>query len=151
MNYFKKTSQLLSRHGKLIITPYWFIRDLPPFPLDGELWMGRGTFEKLMILLNSKDSNNDHWFNVGYYIFDLPASKDPYEIRMGQMQQLQLFSNHVQIVCGTKCCGNEHLQSFLSSIIEQGGEGLMVQNGQSLYSPNEITSLLLKIKVFIKS
>src|SRR6185369_3093140 len=38
---------LRSRMGNVIAAPAWFIDRLPPTPLDGELWMARGQFEKV--------------------------------------------------------------------------------------------------------
>jgi len=35
------------RSGKLISAPGWFTENFPEQLMDGELWMGRGTFEKL--------------------------------------------------------------------------------------------------------
>src|SRR5215212_1728300 len=81
-------SQLLSRHGKPLDVPQWFTQQLPSdTPLDGELWMGRGRYEKLMSVINLKHSdNNNQWNEVGYYVFDLPSSKEPYEERMAKLQ-----------------------------------------------------------------
>ena len=38
---------MISKHGKEIICPQWFIDQLPKndISLDGEFWLGRGTFE----------------------------------------------------------------------------------------------------------
>ena len=35
------------RSGNVINAPQWFIDGLPKVPLDGELWLGRGRFERL--------------------------------------------------------------------------------------------------------
>ena len=45
---------LISRHGNKILTPSWFIEEFPKeeITLDGELWMGRGTFELLRGIIN---------------------------------------------------------------------------------------------------
>jgi DNA ligase-1 len=34
-------THLISRRGKLIHAPKWFIKDYPPFEIDGELWTKR--------------------------------------------------------------------------------------------------------------
>jgi len=36
--------QLLTRGGERVQAPAWFTEGWPRSPLDGELWMGRGTF-----------------------------------------------------------------------------------------------------------
>ena len=45
--------KLMSRHGKDIECPSWFTEGLPiGVKLDGELWMGRESFDKLRGALN---------------------------------------------------------------------------------------------------
>ena len=54
---FWNGSMLISRHGSKMKCPGWFVEQLPKdFSLDGELWIGRGTFEILNGTLNSNDS-----------------------------------------------------------------------------------------------
>src|SRR4051812_5175371 len=73
-------SKLLSRHGKEIVVPEEFLHGLPSdVTLDGELWMGRGTFEKLISTLNSNQQGD--WSNIKYCVFDLPHSKSIHEKR----------------------------------------------------------------------
>src|SRR4051794_4724766 len=79
--------RLLSRQGNEISAPEEFTRKLPHGQmLDGELWMGRGTFDALMSILKSKHD----WNAVEYCVFDIPLSKEPYEKRLAQLQRLQL-------------------------------------------------------------
>src|SRR5689334_12320734 len=80
--------QLLSRHGKLLSSPHWFVTQLPTnFTLDGELWMGQGTTnEDVLKVLNS---TNGEWGQVGYYIFDIPSSYGTYEDRMETMNRVK--------------------------------------------------------------
>ena len=45
---------VISRQAKDIICPTWFCEGLPKgMKLDGELWMGRGQFERTLAILNS--------------------------------------------------------------------------------------------------
>ena len=39
--------ELLSKNGNKIYAPFWFIKDFPPFELDGELWTKRDDFENI--------------------------------------------------------------------------------------------------------
>src|SRR5688572_22444621 len=80
--------KLLSRHGNKFAAPTSFTRSIPKgVALDGELWMGRGSFEKLMALLNS---NNQDWSGIQYRIFDLPNSKLIFKERILQLRQMKL-------------------------------------------------------------
>ena len=140
-------SVLFSKQGKRLRVPEYFTKEFPSIPLDGELWMGRASYDKLMVLLNSKDKEKEEWKSVGYYIFDLPASTAVgYEERLDQLQQITLPS-HVHIVESTKCHSMEHLKQRLNEVLEGGGEGLVVHEPHSLYVPG-FTSTLLKVKVF---
>src|SRR4051794_15315531 len=78
--------KLWSRQGKELAVPEQLTLGLPSgMCLDGELWMGRGTYEKLMHFLSS---NQPHWNDVQYYIFDLPSAAAPYQERMELLKQL---------------------------------------------------------------
>lgn len=62
---------LWSRYGNPIYAPEAFLEALPPFCLDGELYAGRGNFQKLMSTV--KDFVPGHgWSDVKYMVFDMP-------------------------------------------------------------------------------
>jgi DNA ligase-1 len=137
---------LNSRHSKEIFCPAWFTVDFPSnFGLDGELWLGRGSFELLNQLLNLKDEKHPSWKSISYMVFDLPNSKEPYETRIHDLANLTL-PKHVQVAAIKKCKGGTHLQECLAEILEHGGEGLMMNKPHSLYVTQR-TNSLLKVKV----
>ena len=139
-------NKLLSRQGKEINYPEWFTKDLPSdISLDGELWMGRNTIEKLTTLINSTKINEDNWKLVKFMIFDLPKSKEPFESRIEQLAMITLPS-HAIIVNHEKCKGNDHIFDRMKSITNENGEGLILNEPNSFYT-NERTNSLLKIKV----
>ncbi len=63
---------LISRHGNRFDVPGEFTRGFPDQPLDGELWMGRGTFSRMVGLINRHDTGPEHWRDVYYMVFDPP-------------------------------------------------------------------------------
>lgn len=159
-NYFKKRwmsekldgvraywngKTLISRNGKEIECPNWFIEHLPiDISLDGELWLGKGSFELVNGILKSfKDSIE--WKNIIFMIFEFPNSNEPYEIRIRNLENLNL-SNHIQIVNIERCIENHQIQKYLTTIVNEGGEGLMVNKPNSFYISTRVDSLL-KIKV----
>ena len=94
----KGGTSLLSRNGKNVPVPEWFFLGLPVhLQLDGEICLGRGTSsEQLTPLLKSKNSE-EKWNHVGFYIFDLPGSQDPYEERMKQIErEMRPLPKHVR-------------------------------------------------------
>jgi DNA ligase-1 len=59
---------ILSRHGKIIECPKWFVEGLmSDVTLDGELWLGRGNFDLVAGLLNSKEDDL-LWKSVSFMI-----------------------------------------------------------------------------------
>ena len=137
--------ELISKQSKRILCPDWLVEDLPlGVALDGELWMGRNKFEKLMTLLHTS-SQDDPWKEVMYVIFDMPHSNETYELRMEALNKIKLPS-HAKIVSRIQYQGNDHLLKSLTEIVKEGGEGFMLYKPQSLYI-GERTQSLLKAKV----
>src|SRR5689334_686884 len=93
--------RLLSRKGNRIPVPPSFTIGLPKIPLDGELWLGRKSLEKLRVIHNTVDSD---WSEVKYVVFDLPSSKEPLENRLNSLKQLEL-PLHVKIADFKRCEG----------------------------------------------
>src|SRR4051812_8252902 len=93
--------KLSSRHGNRIYCPINFTENLPTTPLDGELWLGRGSFHKLTGLLNS-EVKDDTWNEIKFVVFDLPNSKEPIETRISEMMTLSL-PPHASILKKEQC------------------------------------------------
>ena len=84
---------LISKQGNKIECPKWFVKDLPKdISLDGELWMGRESFEAMVATINSSDE--DKWKSVKYMVFDLPKSEKDFEERMDELKKLKLEFSH---------------------------------------------------------
>ena len=72
---YKKTiyaTGLWTRGGKAIQAPVWWLDKLPEHPLDGELYMGCGNFQKVMSTVKSL-TPGEGWTDVEYHIFDQPC------------------------------------------------------------------------------
>jgi DNA ligase-1 len=140
---------LLSRNKKEISCPEWFKKDFPKgIKLDGELWMGRGLLQFLMRILNSATMDDKKWKEIKYVVFDLPDSNLPYESRMESLRHIikTNVSSYINMVNLEKCDGNDHFHKHLREISRNGGEGLMLNQPQSLYYKGRASSLL-KAKV----
>ena len=79
---------LISRHGNRFDVPATFTRGFPEQPLDGELWMGRGTFSRMVGLINRHDTGPEHWRDVYYMVFDLPRAAGPFNDRLRTLRRL---------------------------------------------------------------
>ena len=60
---------LLSRYGNKVWAPKWWLDKLPPFPLDGELYIIGSTFQDIVSVTRSYSGD---WKDVKYMIFDFP-------------------------------------------------------------------------------
>lgn len=70
-----KSTGLFTRYGNVIHAPEAFLDGLPiDRCLDGELWMGRQTFQRTMSVCKKEpDQRNDSdWEKVKFYVFDSP-------------------------------------------------------------------------------
>lgn len=67
---------LWSRYGKPIFAPLWFTNSLPPIPLDGELWAGRGRHQFLRSAISKHIPIDHEWAQVSFCAFDAPSLAD---------------------------------------------------------------------------
>lgn len=70
-----KATGLWSRYGKPIQAPDWWLDRLPGIPMDGELWGGHGSFQKVMSTTKQLIPGAG-WEEVTYRIFDLPSYRE---------------------------------------------------------------------------
>jgi DNA ligase-1 len=130
---------LLTRHGKRLNAPKWFTDSMPDIRLDGELWMGRGTFDKLVSTIQRKNSD---WSGVEFHVFDVQA--------VGTFEERQHLLNrqlprHVRVVPHLECAGHDALDAMEATVVAAGGEGLVIRRPGSPYRPGRIGDCI-KIK-----
>ncbi len=63
---------LWSRYGNPIIAPDWFLDQLPPTFLDGELWAGRGKFQLCRSIV-AGDKPDPRFDQIQYAVYGSPA------------------------------------------------------------------------------
>lgn len=140
---------LQTRGGLTIAVPDAFLQGFPNVHLDGELWMGRQQFDSVSGLIRQKSSHIDQWRDVKYMVFDLPQANGTFDERLLQMRQWEkhLQTPVIHIVPQRKMAGHQQLMAWLSAVVEQGGEGLMLHKGDSLYHSGRSNDLL-KLKTY---
>ena len=141
--------QLKSRNGNMYRAPAWFTDDFPDQPLDGELWIGRGTFEQLVSTVRKQTPDHDEWRKVSYQVFDLPTSRAPFTERLALLKQLfkKLDNPHIKMVEQTRATDHDALMQQLNQVRTAGGEGLMLHRGSSYYQSGRSNDLL-KVKPY---
>ena len=139
--------QMMSRQGNIIQTPLWFVDALPKTPLDGELWLGRGQFDRLSGIIRRHHIDEEDWRLVKYLIFDLPASEQTFDLRVEKIKSIVKRDNrsHIQSVEQFKLDDHVFLLETLDRIVKNKGEGLMLHRGASHYQ-NSRSDDLLKLK-----
>jgi len=63
---------LWTRYGNIFHAPESFLDSLPPFPLDGELYTERKSWQKLAKVIKKITPEEEAWAKVRYHIFDIP-------------------------------------------------------------------------------
>jgi len=64
---------LWTQYGNPIQAPDWFLDSLPPALLEGELFAGRGQFQKLTSAVKKLTPLDDEWEGVRFVAFDAPS------------------------------------------------------------------------------
>ncbi len=141
-------TRLLSRLGNVLHAPDWFVAELPPAPLDGELWLARKSFQRTVSIVRRQDKS-DHWKQISYLIFDAPAHESGFEERMKFLQDALAGkrARHIQLHEHQQCRSVEHLREELARVESLGGEGLMLREPGSKYQIGR-SATLLKVKTF---
>ena len=67
--------RLRFRSGAPVPAPQAFLRQLPPQPLDGELWLQRGRFSTLAGLVKRQGAQAADWAGIRYQLFELPGGR----------------------------------------------------------------------------
>ncbi len=137
--------QLMTRSGRIISVPDWFIADLPDVPMDGELWIGYGRFDEVSGLVRQLDGEDDPlWQEVRFMVFDLPDAPGSFRERYVRLRTLieQLPCSECQLVEQSLIDSVEALDQRLQATIAGGGEGLMLHRLESQYTPGRSADLL---------
>ncbi|MFL6548717.1 MAG: DNA ligase [Povalibacter sp.] len=140
-------TQLLTRAGNPIAVPRWFTENWPSSPMDGELWIARGTFETLSATVRDALPDQVAWRRVQFMVFDLPAHAGPFDVRLQALNALLTHSQgtSLRLVKQWQVTSESQLLSELDTIVADGAEGLMLHRSDSYYH-GERSNDLLKLK-----
>ncbi|RYF30469.1 MAG: DNA ligase [Comamonadaceae bacterium] len=141
--------QLWTRGGERVVAPAWFTASLPPTPMDGELWAGRGRFALAVSTVRSQTPNESAWREMRFMVFDLPAQAGDFDARLAALRKLLPIpaAPWVVPVAQERATTHAALQALLDKTVKLGGEGLMLHRGTSMYR-GERNADLLKFKPF---
>lgn len=136
--------KLLTRQGKEFNPPVAFIKNFPPFELDGELWSKRADFENIQSHVLDQDNN---WAGIKYMIFEVPHAKGNFFARLKKAREYITKNSlkNVKIIEQKIVQNKSDLNSFLELVIDNGGEGVIVKDASKDYFEGR-SSFVLKVK-----
>ena len=135
---------LRTRAGNVINAPAWFINRFPHVPLDGELWSGRGTFERLSGIVRKDDPVEAEWREVRYMLFELPDAPGTFRERVAALREIvaRVGVPWLQVVDQFEVGSRKELDQRLDRVVRAGGEGLMLHRADALYLTGRSDDLL---------
>jgi DNA ligase 1 len=141
--------RFISRLGNQYVAPAWFVEGLPEFPLDGELFAGRGRFQHAVSVARRIDAG-EAWRSLAFVIFDAPAVDAGFEERIAHLDEHfgSRPSPLARVLSHRPCGGHDDLRAELARIEALGGEGLMLRRPGSRYEAGRSLTLL-KVKSFL--
>jgi DNA ligase len=155
---------LLSRNGKQFHAPDWFLKAMPSYPIDGELWMGRGKFQETVSIVR-QGNGGDAWLPIMFMAFDLFVPARVYFQTMHYMdrykwmqnmgaktfsrrktdvsgQGIQPLSDRAFVLPQQLVSDTGHLATMFTNVQNLGGEGLMLRKPGVLYETGRSHNLL---------
>jgi DNA ligase-1 len=136
--------RLLTRGGEVVQAPGWFVHGWPQRAMDGELWRGRGQFEQTVSTVRRQVPDEQGWRGVSFMVFDLPQEPGTFDERLAALQALVGAMSQAWVVAvrQRKVASHQALQGLLDEVEKQGGEGLVLHRGASLYNAGRNDDLL---------
>lgn len=134
--------QLISRGGIIFAPPRFFIKDFPQTKLDGEFWSKRSDFSRISSIVNTHKPTNN-WKHLTYNIFEVPNSSGNLMQRLAAVKE----SKYIKLIKQIKVKDKNHLEEFLKSVEQLGGEGIVVRDGSLDYYASRNNSAL-KVKSY---
>lgn len=143
--------QLVTRSGKGLNPPKWFLKMLPRengkiLPVEGELYFGKGTFQQTGSLRSYDDGD---WQNVKFHIFDIIDYKHRWIDRQNRLRLIHEewkkkteYPLNVKIVGWKKVKNSEHVEKYLKKVLSRGGEGLILANPKGKYEDGHVEQIL---------
>jgi len=124
--------EFMTRHGNVLNVPAWFKAGMPSVRLDGEIYMGLGTFNQLQSDMQRKGSQ---WDGIRFMIFDAAILRKTTTERIAFLETL-LFPSHCTVISHAPLDNHAELDEMETDIVARGGEGVCLRHKDEFYRPN---------------
>ena len=137
--------QLISRQGNPFNQPDYFLKNFPPFAIDGELFSEQGKFEDFSGTVRSAEPKG--WYKLKLHVFDVPNAAGNLFERLATLENYlrEHPTPYIQIIPQIPIQDQAHLQQFYQAILNQGGEGVVVRDPNAEYIRGR-SAQILKMK-----
>ena len=142
---------LFTKSGKIINAPQWFIKNFPPFAIDGELWSKREDFENIISIIKNQNRQED-WKNLKLYVFEVPQQKGNLNQRLKILKTYlaSVPSHYIAIIPQHQFKNTQEILNFFNQITQNGGEGIVLRKNDAPYQGGR-NATALKYKKFFDS
>jgi len=143
--------ELLSRQGKPIHAPAWFIQALPKGVwLDGELWSKHHDFQFVASAVTKDDPVDSQWHKIYYMVFDAPDYKHNFAERSQRYVRIvqTIHAPSVKAIKQFAVPDNQTLSHVLNEYVKKGAEGLVLHRKAAMFQSGR-TGNLLKLKPYM--
>ena len=127
-------SRLLSKNGIALHPPQEFLENFPPFALEGELWGGRGTFQRTVSIVKRQHPYAG-WLKLRFAIFDVPREPGGFQRRLQRAKDW--FGVHPSrfafVILQQVITDKQQVKRELKRIETLGGEGLILRKPEGAY------------------
>jgi DNA ligase-1 len=140
-------SQLRFRSGRIIHAPAWFTAGFPKHALDGELWMGRQSFELVSAATRRQEPIDAEWKKITYQLYELPNGEGDFSARVEALK-VSVKNAHVpwlHVLPQSRVADRAGLKLMLDKIVLASGEGLMLHRRDAQWQTGR-SEILLKLK-----
>ncbi|MCI6988920.1 MAG: DNA ligase [Campylobacter sp.] len=126
--------RLMSRNGNDFNPPEFWTVNFPDFAIDGELWSGRGEFEKISSIVSSS-KDKERWNEIKFMIFDVPDANGTLKERLGVLKSFldKNPNEFIKIISQYEVSDKASAYSFLNEALSLGGEGIVLRKNDAPY------------------
>lgn len=133
------------RSGQPIAAPQWFLDGLPREALDGELWIGRRSFEQLSGIVRKQQPVDDEWRQVRYMVFEMPGAPGSFTERIARIRAVTgAGPPWLEAVEQFRVADRSALRQRFERVVAAGGEGLMLHRADAQWVAGR-SDVLLKL------